>query len=86
MIPTIQSAANFIGDSTHCAALFLFGGKWYAPNPAFRRLLGNFGEPLVRNIIGNSAKEINPATISDEIAGVIHRVCEAAKHNKKCEV
>ena len=85
MTPTIDNPKNYIGDATNCAAFFLFGGKWYVPNSAFRRLLGSFGEPLVRNIIGNSAKEINPATMSEEIAGVIQRVCEAAKHNRKSE-
>jgi hypothetical protein len=82
---TLHPAAEFIGDPTECTALFPFAGKWYAPNPAFRRLLGSFGEPLVRNIIGNSVKEINPATMSSEIADVIHRVCETAKKNRKCE-
>lgn len=83
MTPTIDYAANFIGDASECGALFLFGGKWYAPNKEFRKLLGFFGEPLVRNIIGNSSKEINPATLSPELAEVIHRVCETAKKNKK---
>ena len=81
---TTLPANQYIGEVTpDCTFLFPFGGKWYAPNKEFRKLLGAFGETLVRNIIGNSAKEINPATLSPELAEVVHRVCAEAKKGKK---
>lgn len=81
---TNQPAHQYIGEVTpDCTFLFPFGGQWYAPNKDFRKLLGAFGEVLVRNIIGNSSKEINPATLSPEVAEVVHRVCDAAKKGKK---
>lgn len=79
MNPTIESAANFTGDATDCTALFLFGGKWFAPNKDFRRLLGDFGESFVRTIISNSSRPVCPATLSPETAGIIRKVCEQAK-------
>lgn len=76
---TVSDAREFEGDATEVNGLFLLAGKWFAPNKEFRKLLGNFGEPLVRTVIGNSSRAINPATLSPETSAVIAQVCESAK-------
>ena len=76
-------ASEYEGDASECGALFKYEGKWYAPNVEFRRLLGFFGEPLVRDVISNSKKEINPSSITDDVAQVLHKVCMSLKKSKK---
>jgi hypothetical protein len=83
MQPRIKSAASFTGNPDDCTALFLFGGDWFAPNKDFRRLLGDFGESLVRTIVSNSSRPVCPATLSPETADIIRKVCEQTKSSKE---
>jgi|688.fasta_scaffold71490_5 hypothetical protein len=77
------SASKYEGDASECGALFKYEGKWYAPNIEFRRLLGFFGETLVRDVISNSNKAFTPSDISGEAASVIYKVCLSLKKSRK---
>lgn len=76
---TIDNAANYIGTLTpDTNALSLWGGKWYVPSKPWRKLCGEFGESMVRTIVGNSSRGFSP-DLSEEHASIIHKVCEKAK-------
>lgn len=88
--PSIKPASSFHGTLTDdIRSLFLYGGEWFVPSPHFRRLIAEFGESIVRTLICNSSRPINPATVDETVAAVISKAClqvkEAAKKNPAAE-
>jgi hypothetical protein len=67
------------GNPDGLSELFLFRGNWFAPNPGFCQLIGEFGELHVRNVVGNSTHDINPATLSQSALDVLRKVCKQTK-------
>jgi len=75
----VEQCGNSIEEAAGLSELFLLRGKWSAPNKGFRQLLGEFGEPHVRNVMGNSAHDFNPATLSQGVLDVLRNACKDTK-------
>jgi hypothetical protein len=77
--PLVDQCPPFTGDATTCNELVLFGGQWFAPSPSWRRLVGTFGDRLLRTVVFNSSRPITPASVTLEQEPIIHQVCTEAK-------